>query len=110
MSPQSFILSHRKGFLRALRNGLGVKVKDVVIISVQPAEVRKRSVRGGPALKTKPAKPKTEKKKKTKEGKEPKEGGRSARQLTLNDLDVLFAVRNGSYGILPADRVSTFLH
>lgn len=100
MSPQGFVLSHRKGFLRALRNGLGVRVKDVVIISVQPAEGRKRSARGPPS-KGKPAKTKGEKKKKG------KEGGRVTRQLTVGDLDVLFAVRNGSWGLLPAEKVTT---
>ncbi|XP_058828867.1 fat-like cadherin-related tumor suppressor homolog isoform X4 [Topomyia yanbarensis] len=35
VSPESFILSHRKGFIRSVRNSMGCKIKDVVIISVQ---------------------------------------------------------------------------
>lgn len=48
VSPETFILSHRKGFVRAVRNAMGCKLKDVNIISVQPSvdEVfkRKRSI------------------------------------------------------------------
>ncbi|KAJ8945175.1 hypothetical protein NQ314_009307, partial [Rhamnusium bicolor] len=35
--PESFILSHRKGFVRAVRNAMNCRLKDVVIISVQPS-------------------------------------------------------------------------
>lgn len=36
-SPDSFILSHRKGFIRSVRNAMGSRLKDIVIISVQPS-------------------------------------------------------------------------
>ncbi|KAJ8953022.1 hypothetical protein NQ318_015384 [Aromia moschata] len=35
--PETFILSHRKGFVRAVRSAMDCKLKDVVIISVQPS-------------------------------------------------------------------------
>ncbi|XP_056644010.1 fat-like cadherin-related tumor suppressor homolog isoform X1 [Diorhabda sublineata] len=35
--PETFILSHRKGFIRAIRNAMNCRLKDVVIISVQPS-------------------------------------------------------------------------
>lgn len=35
--PEVFILSHRKGFVRAVRNAMNCRLKDVVIISVQPS-------------------------------------------------------------------------
>lgn len=37
VKPQAFILSHRKGFVRAVRNAMNCRLKDVVIISVQPS-------------------------------------------------------------------------
>lgn len=37
ISPESFILSHRKGFIRVVRNAMNSKLKDVIIISVQPS-------------------------------------------------------------------------
>lgn len=103
VSPQGFVLSHRKGFLRALRSALNVRVKDVIVISVQPAEARKRSARGPPNRGK--AKAKNERRKKV-----TKEGGRNVRQLAANgDLDVLFAVRNGSWGILAGEKVQIAL-
>lgn len=35
ISPEDFILSHRKGFIRSIRNAMGSRLKDIVIISVQ---------------------------------------------------------------------------
>lgn len=35
VSPEAFVLSHRKGFMRAVRNAMNSRLKDVVIISVQ---------------------------------------------------------------------------
>lgn len=35
VTPESFILSHRKGFVRAVRNAMNSKLKDIIIISVQ---------------------------------------------------------------------------
>ncbi|CAH0554100.1 unnamed protein product, partial [Brassicogethes aeneus] len=37
VSPESFILSHKKGFVKAVRNAMNCRLKDVVIISVQPS-------------------------------------------------------------------------
>ncbi|KAK9754792.1 Cadherin domain [Popillia japonica] len=37
VSPESFVLSHRKGFVRAVRNAMNCRLKDVVIISIQPS-------------------------------------------------------------------------
>lgn len=36
ISPEEFILSHRKGFIRSIRTAMRTRQKDVVIISVQP--------------------------------------------------------------------------
>ncbi|XP_037908128.1 fat-like cadherin-related tumor suppressor homolog isoform X10 [Hermetia illucens] len=36
ISPEDFILSHRKGFIRSIRSAMRTRQKDVVIISVQP--------------------------------------------------------------------------
>lgn len=50
VKPESFILSHRKGFIRSIRNAMESKLKDIVIISVQAANddsnlIRSRSSR-----------------------------------------------------------------
>lgn len=45
VSPQNFVLSHKRGFLRAIRSSLGVRARDVVIISVQLVPGKKRSTR-----------------------------------------------------------------
>ncbi|KAF5307382.1 hypothetical protein FQR65_LT07099 [Abscondita terminalis] len=37
VSPEAFVLSHRKGFVRAVRNAMNSRLKDVIIISVQPS-------------------------------------------------------------------------
>uniref|UniRef100_A0A182MY58 Uncharacterized protein n=1 Tax=Anopheles dirus TaxID=7168 RepID=A0A182MY58_9DIPT len=37
VSAEAFVLSHRKGFIRSVRNAIGCKIKDIVIISVQPS-------------------------------------------------------------------------
>lgn len=37
VSPEAFILSHRKGFVRSVRNSMNCRLKDVIIISVQPS-------------------------------------------------------------------------
>lgn len=38
VTPETFVLSHRKGFVRAVRNAMNSRLKDVVIISVQPSD------------------------------------------------------------------------
>ncbi|KAJ4440956.1 hypothetical protein ANN_10805, partial [Periplaneta americana] len=72
VSPSEFVLSHRKGFIRAVRNALGARVKDVVIISVQPTGL---SIPGKV---------------------------RSKRQASSRDLDVLFAVRKPQQPMAPS--------
>lgn len=52
VSPEQFVLSHRKTFIRSIRNAIGSRLKDVVIISVQPSSedsniIRHRYRRGG---------------------------------------------------------------
>lgn len=37
ITPEEFILSHRKGFIRSIRSIAGTRLKDIIIISVQPA-------------------------------------------------------------------------
>ncbi|KAF8791564.1 Fat-like cadherin-related tumor suppressor [Argiope bruennichi] len=38
ITPEDFIISHRKNFLHGLRSALNVRTKDVDILSIQPAE------------------------------------------------------------------------
>ena len=45
VSASNFVLSHKRGFLRAIRMSLGARPKDVVIISVQPIQGKKRATR-----------------------------------------------------------------
>lgn len=37
ITPEQFVLSHRKTFIRSIRNAMGSRLKDVIIISVQAA-------------------------------------------------------------------------
>ncbi|XP_019772654.2 fat-like cadherin-related tumor suppressor homolog isoform X8 [Dendroctonus ponderosae] len=37
VSPEAFILSHKKGFVKSIKNAMSCKLKDIVIISVQPS-------------------------------------------------------------------------
>ncbi|XP_059608235.1 fat-like cadherin-related tumor suppressor homolog, partial [Phlebotomus argentipes] len=39
VKPSDFLLSHRKGFIRSIRNAIGCRIKDVMIISVQSASI-----------------------------------------------------------------------
>ncbi|XP_066592660.1 fat-like cadherin-related tumor suppressor homolog isoform X2 [Prorops nasuta] len=64
VSPEDFILSHRKGFLRTVRNAMNCKLKDITIISVQPSTDDTNLIKS-----------------------------RTIRQAVHNDLDLLFAVR-----------------
>ncbi|XP_058065437.1 fat-like cadherin-related tumor suppressor homolog [Anopheles bellator] len=85
VSPEGFVLSHRKGFIRSVRNAIGCKIKDIIIISVQPSSdelnliqhrVRRRSVQvDGLANVTR--------------------SGERSRRNAVRDLDVLFTVRRG---------------
>ncbi|GLH14886.1 Fat-like cadherin-related tumor suppressor homolog [Gryllus bimaculatus] len=64
ISPLDFVLSYRKGFRRAVGNSLKGRLKDVIIISIQPTSVELS-----------------------------KSKGRYTRQAQNSDLDVLFAVK-----------------
>ncbi|XP_046748553.1 fat-like cadherin-related tumor suppressor homolog isoform X2 [Diprion similis] len=64
VSPEDFILSHRKGFIRTVRNAMNCRLKEVIIISVQPSTDEANVIKS-----------------------------RATRQAVHNDLDVLFAVR-----------------
>lgn len=37
IGPKNFVLSHRKGFIRAVHNIMNCRLKDIIIISVQPS-------------------------------------------------------------------------
>ncbi|XP_053598514.1 fat-like cadherin-related tumor suppressor homolog isoform X2 [Microplitis demolitor] len=68
VSPEDFVLSHRKGFMRTIRNAMNCRLKDIVIISVQASSddvniIKSRLTR---------------------------------RQAIHNDLDLLFAVRKSN--------------
>lgn len=45
IGPEEFVLSHRKIFIRAIRNAIGSRLKDVVIISVQPSQEDSNTIR-----------------------------------------------------------------
>ncbi|XP_029031863.2 fat-like cadherin-related tumor suppressor homolog isoform X7 [Osmia bicornis bicornis] len=64
VSPEDFMLSHRKGFVRTLRNAMNCRPKDIVIISVQPSSDEANLIKS-----------------------------RAIRQAVHNDLDLLFAVK-----------------
>ncbi|XP_014488108.1 PREDICTED: fat-like cadherin-related tumor suppressor homolog [Dinoponera quadriceps] len=64
VSPEDFILSHRKGFVRTVRNAMNCRLKDIVIISVQPSSDEANLIKS-----------------------------RAVRQAVHNDLDLLFAVK-----------------
>lgn len=67
VSPEDFILSHRKGFYKTVRNAMRSRPKDVLIISLQPSVDEVNTIHS-----------------------------RHIRQTVHNDLDVLFAVRRNS--------------
>lgn len=71
VTPDVFILSHRKGFIRAVRNAMNSRLKDVVIISVQPSNDDINIL---------------------------SHSRRSPRQIVSQDLDVLFTVRKPQSG------------
>lgn len=45
VDPEQFVLSHRKTFIRSIRNAIGSRLKDVVIISVQTSTDDVNSIR-----------------------------------------------------------------
>lgn len=74
VSPEDFILSHRKGFVRTVRNAMNCRLKDIVIISVQPSSDESVNL-----IKS-----------------------RATRQAVHNDLDLLFAVRKSAAMVGPS--------
>lgn len=83
VTAHDFVLSHRKGFLRAVAEATDREPADVVMVSVQPSEP-------------------------TAADNEADGGGRARRQVA-QDLDVAFAVR-GAEGPLAADALRRRLH
>ncbi|XP_064481302.1 fat-like cadherin-related tumor suppressor homolog isoform X2 [Ornithodoros turicata] len=79
VTPEDFLVTYKKGFLRGLRSLLNVRLKDVQIISIQPAADVKTN-----------------------------EIARS-RRSTRQDLDVLFALRKGSHGYYSAKLITNKL-
>lgn len=67
VSPEDFILSHRKGFIRTIRNAMNCRLKDIVIIGVQASSDEVNVIKS-----------------------------RASRQAIHNDLDLLFAVRKSN--------------
>ncbi|XP_062556294.1 fat-like cadherin-related tumor suppressor homolog isoform X3 [Armigeres subalbatus] len=90
ISPEAFILSHRKGFIRSVRNSMGCKIKDIIIISVQKSNddinLIHHRLRRDSGLQN------------VTQGYE----NTRFRRGTLNDLDVLFTVRKGAQGYYSA--------
>lgn len=98
VSPEDFILSHRKGFLRTVRNALNCRLKDVVIISVQPSTdeanvIKSRALRQDLISYLQDLKTQKIHKNNTEFNQQSLIKSRSIRQAIHNDLDLLFAVR-----------------
>ncbi|KAJ0179077.1 hypothetical protein K1T71_004789 [Dendrolimus kikuchii] len=81
VTDADFVLSHRKGFLRAVAEATDCEPADVVVISVQSSDELEA---------------------------EPEDARRTRRQVA-RDLDVAFAVRNAE-GFVPADALRRRLH
>ncbi|XP_076227334.1 FAT atypical cadherin kugelei isoform X9 [Nomia melanderi] len=86
VSPEDFILSHRKGFLRTVRHVMSCRPKDIVIISVQASSDEANLIKS-----------------------------RAIRQAVHNDLDLLFAVKKpgtgmGSPGFFPSENIRESLN
>lgn len=72
VSPEDFVLKHRKGFVRTVRNAMNCRIKDVIVLSVQPS-LENESVN---IIKS---------------------SSRQIRQTVIhNDLDVLFSVKKST--------------
>ncbi|KAJ8667841.1 hypothetical protein QAD02_009504, partial [Eretmocerus hayati] len=82
VSPEDFVLKHRKAFVRTVRNALNCRLKDVLILSVQSSsDLEINSIKPSRARRHLQS---------------------QQQQVVHNDLDVLFAVRkagSGSNGI-----------
>lgn len=80
--PKNFVLSHRKGFIRSVRSSLNCRLKDVIIISVQPSAddvnlINHKDKRSASNISSE----------------ESYTLNRNRRQVIAHDLDVLFAVK-----------------
>ncbi|KAK0095182.1 hypothetical protein PV326_009029, partial [Microctonus aethiopoides] len=67
VSPEDFVLSHRKSFIRTIRNAMDCRLKDIIIIGVQASSDEVNVIKS-----------------------------RVSRQAVHNDLDLLFAVRKSN--------------
>lgn len=119
VSPEKFILSHRKTFIRSIRNAIGSRLKDVIIISVQASsddsnlihhryerDTQNISQLFDTSTQSTPIPPKTVSDLLNFDN-------RNKRQLT-NDLDVLFTVRKHQLNpnivaYYSADEIRSFL-
>ncbi|XP_014210543.1 fat-like cadherin-related tumor suppressor homolog [Copidosoma floridanum] len=72
VSAEDFIMKHRKGFVRTVRNAMNCRIKDVAVLSVQPSTDSEMNN----VIKTRPV--------------------RQATTVVHSDLDVLFAVRKST--------------
>ena len=91
MSANDFITSYRKSLLKAVRNIMNVRTKDVFIISIQPQVKQNRTIRETAAHK-KPS------------GREPIWRIRDSGRRNPN-LDILFAVQKPAGGFYPPNIV-----
>ncbi|XP_076376857.1 FAT atypical cadherin kugelei isoform X4 [Megalopta genalis] len=86
VSPEDFVLSHRKGFLRTVRHAMSCRPKDIIIISVQASSDETNLIKS-----------------------------RAIRQVVHNDLDLLFAVKKpanslGAPGFFPSESIREALN
>ncbi|XP_042145867.1 fat-like cadherin-related tumor suppressor homolog isoform X2 [Ixodes scapularis] len=81
VTPEDFLLTYKKGFLKGLRSLLNVRLKEIQVISIQPS-----AEEGG--------------------GSQP---AQRSRRSAGQDLDVLFAVRKGAHGYYSAKFLKTRL-
>ena len=101
MSAEDFVLSYRKNLLKAVRNIMNVRTKDVFIVSVQPqtakAGNRTRDARETHSL--------SSKRMASLNSQEPLWRASDAARSTKPGLDILFAVQNPTGGFYPPAHV-----
>lgn len=84
VTPEDFIFSYKKNFIKAIKNALNVRLKDVILVSIQPSAPPTARVRGQRETLI-----------------------RILRSMRgSHNLDVLFAVRSPTGGLIPASSVS----
>ena len=94
MSPEDFVLSYRKNLLKAVRNIMNVRTKDVFIISLQPQHKGNRTLRETSQMSS-------VKKQQSLTGREPMWRIRESGRTSKPNLDVLFAVQKPASGFYP---------